>query len=62
MLVQTIKGDIEHTELRVVDRIWFEGNSRNIHTEWYYGDELVRSDGIAQVLKAQPISGEQQGV
>lgn len=62
MLVQTLKGDIDHTELEVKDRIWFEGNARNVYTEWFYNGELVRTDGIAQVLKAQPISGQQQGV
>ena len=62
MLVQTIKGDIDHEQLRAVDRIWFEGNARNIHTQWFLGDELVREDGIAQVLRTQPISGQQQGV
>lgn len=59
MLVHTTRGDIEHTELRAVDRIWFDGNARNIHTQWFFGDELVREDGVAQVLKPQPISGEQ---
>ena len=62
MLVHTIKGDIDHEKLRVVDRIWFEGNSRNIHTQWFLDDELVREDGVAQILKSQEIAGAQFSV
>lgn len=62
MLVQTLKGDIDHTELEVRERVWFEANARNIHIEWFHNGEFVRSDGVAIALKTQNISGQQQGV
>jgi hypothetical protein len=41
-LVQTTKGLIERSRLRVVDVVSEDENSRAIGTEYYLGDELVR--------------------
>lgn len=59
MLVQTKKGMIDHEDMEVKDEIFMSGNARNIHTCWYYRGELVREDGVAQILRTQAIGGEQ---
>jgi len=62
MLVQTIKGLIERSELTAVDEIQENDNDRAIVTTWLYKGELVRQDAHVSILRGLPMDGEQANI
>lgn len=61
MLVQTTKGLIDSSKLKVKDIVTEHDNSRVIATEWYLNGELVRRDVAASILRT-PEMNSKEGV
>lgn len=62
MLVQTAIGMIDDADMEIVDTIYMTDNARNIKTIWYYKGQMVREDGVAQILRTHAIGGEMAAV
>lgn len=62
MKVFTTKGLVDRDQLIAKDIIEEHDNARNVITEWFMGDELVRRDVHVSVLRGHEIFGEQAQV
>jgi hypothetical protein len=62
MLVHTVDGLVERSELEAKDIIFEDDNSRTVATEWYLGGRLVRRDVHVSVLRGQSVFGDQAKV
>jgi len=51
MKIHTTRGLIELEQLDVRDHVEYHDNARVIATEWFLGDEMVRRDVWASVLR-----------
>jgi hypothetical protein len=59
MQVHTIKGLVDRSALVAKDIIEEHDNARNVITEWFLGDEMVRRDVHVSILRGHDIFGEQ---
>lgn len=58
MKVDTAKGQIERSEMRVENVVRENEDARVTATEWYLGDELVRRDVWVNALRALNIGAD----
>lgn len=58
-MVQTTKGLIEDSKLKVIDHIQEDEKARYIATEWYLDGELVRRDAWVNLKQGLSMEGAQ---
>ena len=57
--VLTEVGLIDRDQLRVVDVVTEENNSRAVVSQWFLGDKLVRQDTAVSIFQGQALFGDQ---
>ena len=61
-LVETAKGFIDRTELRIVDVVTENDDCRKIETQFLLGNELVRQDVTVSMFRGLPVGSAQGAI